>query len=76
MVDFRKKGFPVNIGSLADGNIKGCLNDFVSEDRSFALAARINGNVKSAFPDGPPLGEDGSVLLRSGKKKYCLVVAR
>ena len=39
----------------------GLLNDFASEDRSFALAARINGNVQSAFPDGPPLDEDGSV---------------
>jgi ABC-type uncharacterized transport system involved in gliding motility auxiliary subunit len=30
---------------------------FKSEDKSFTLAARVRGNVKSAFPDGPPKEE-------------------
>jgi ABC-type uncharacterized transport system involved in gliding motility auxiliary subunit len=30
------------------------LNEFVSENTSFTLAARINGNIKTAFPYGMP----------------------
>jgi ABC-type uncharacterized transport system involved in gliding motility auxiliary subunit len=30
------------------------LRAYKSEDRSFVLAARLHGPVKSAFPDGPP----------------------
>ena len=30
------------------------LREFKSQDRSYILAARVSGNVKSAFPDGPP----------------------
>ena len=39
----------------------GLLNDFVSEDASLVLAARLSGTVPSAFPDGPPREEDGSL---------------
>ncbi len=30
------------------------LRSYRPEDRTFALAARISGNIKTAFPDGPP----------------------
>ena len=30
------------------------IDKFESEDKSYTLAARISGDVKSAFPDGPP----------------------
>jgi ABC-type uncharacterized transport system involved in gliding motility auxiliary subunit len=30
------------------------LKEFRSQDRTYILAARVSGNVKSAFPDGPP----------------------
>ena len=33
------------------------FRSFKSEGRSFTLAARVRGQVKSAFPDGPPKGE-------------------
>jgi len=32
--------------------------DFVSTNSSYVVAARISGNVKSAFPDGPPPAAD------------------
>ncbi|MSO54736.1 MAG: ABC transporter [Rhodospirillales bacterium] len=31
------------------------INKFVSENRSFTIAARVRGNVKSAFPNGAPV---------------------
>jgi ABC-type uncharacterized transport system involved in gliding motility auxiliary subunit len=34
------------------------LRSYRSEDRTFTLAARISGNIKSAFPDGPPNDEE------------------
>ena len=34
------------------------LRDFKPQDRSYTLAARISGKVKSAFPDGPPKSDD------------------
>ena len=34
------------------------LKAFKSEDRSFVIAARISGRLKSAFPDGPPKKKD------------------
>ena len=30
------------------------IEQFEPEDKSYALAARVSGDVKSAFPDGPP----------------------
>jgi ABC-type uncharacterized transport system involved in gliding motility auxiliary subunit len=31
------------------------IRDFKSDDKSYVIAARITGKVKSAFPDGPPV---------------------
>jgi len=30
------------------------IKQFKSEDKSYAIAARVSGDVKSAYPDGPP----------------------
>ena len=30
------------------------IEQFKSEDKSYALAARVSGDIKTAFPDGPP----------------------
>lgn len=35
-------------------NPQALMDAFKSEDKQFTLAARFNGKVKSAFPDGPP----------------------
>ncbi|MBT4590326.1 MAG: ABC transporter [Rhodospirillaceae bacterium] len=35
-------------------NPEAILKQFKSENRSFTIAARFSGKVKSAFPDGPP----------------------
>jgi ABC-type uncharacterized transport system involved in gliding motility auxiliary subunit len=45
------------------------LKEFQPKDRTYILAARLSGSVKSAFPDGPPK-EDGkkSEPKRDGKK--------
>ena len=34
------------------------LRDFKPQDRSYTIAARVSGKVKSAFPDGPPKSDD------------------
>mgnify|MGYP001270727684 CR=1 FL=1 len=39
----------------------GLIDEFVSEERSFTMAARINGHVPSAFVSGPPLDPDGTL---------------
>lgn len=36
---------------------KGLLDRFEAEGEEFVLAARIQGKVKSAYPDGPPWGD-------------------
>ncbi len=33
---------------------EGVLDSFVNEDKEIVLAARVNGPVQSAYPDGPP----------------------
>lgn len=35
------------------------LEDFTPTGEEYVLAARVNGNLKSAFPDGPPESGDG-----------------
>ena len=50
----------------------GLLNRFKSEDRVFALAARLTGPVKSIYPDGPPwdpIKKDGSASGAAGSKE-------
>jgi ABC-type uncharacterized transport system involved in gliding motility auxiliary subunit len=37
----------------------GLLSKFKSENRRFAVAARLTGTVKSMYPDGPPWAESG-----------------
>ena len=44
--------FVTDIGSL--------LQNYTPAGEHFTLAARVTGNVKSAFPDGPAAGEAGS----------------
>lgn len=39
----------------------GLMNEFVSEGQSLTIATRLSGNVGTAFPDGPPRDDDGSV---------------
>ncbi len=34
------------------------LRDFKPQDKSYIIAARVSGKVKSAFPDGPPKSDD------------------
>jgi len=56
-------------GSLRDG--------FKPTGRRYALAARITGNVHSAFPDGPPPGvalTAGATALKASVKPLNLVV--
>ena len=33
------------------------IRDFKSDDKSYVIAARVTGKLKSAFPDGPPVEE-------------------
>lgn len=43
------------------------LRDFVPDEKSHVLAARIQGTIRSAFPDGAPAGEDeASAEISSG----------
>src|SRR6185437_15806297 len=35
-------------------DVVGLLNDFKPDDMRLTLAARVTGDVKTAFPDGPP----------------------
>ena len=39
---------------MGDPNPIRLINKFVSENQSFTMAARVRGNIKSAFPDGMP----------------------
>jgi len=46
------------------------IERFKSEDKSYALAARVSGDVKTAFPDGPPAevleaAEDAEALKKA-----------
>lgn len=49
LVDASKVRFQPNPATI--------LNDFKPENKSFVLAARISGQLNSAFPDGPPKDE-------------------
>jgi ABC-type uncharacterized transport system involved in gliding motility auxiliary subunit len=49
------------------------LDNFVSEDKQQTLAVRLNGKVKSAFPDGKPGAETDSDSLKEGDVNVILV---
>ena len=44
------------------------LRAFKPQDRSYTIAARISGKVKSAFPDGPPKSDDKDEKDAADKK--------
>lgn len=49
------------------------LRDFKSENKSFVVAGRVSGTLKSAFPDGPPKSKKGDKAKpdaeKAGKEK-------
>lgn len=45
------------------------LKQFKSQDRTYILAARVSGNVKSAFPDGPPKDDSKKADTKKDDKK-------
>lgn len=45
------------------------LNQFKSQDRTYILAARVSGTVKSAFPDGPPKDDSKKDDAKKDDKK-------
>lgn len=45
------------------------LKEFKSQDRSYILAARLSGTVKSAFPDGPPKSDEKKDEEKADDKK-------
>ena len=44
----------------------GLIRDFEASGEALTIAARVSGNFKSAFPDGPPPNEDGQVSQDAG----------
>jgi len=50
------------------------FRDFVPSGKREALAARIAGNVKSAFPDGPPSGQATEATLKASTAPIQVVV--
>jgi ABC-type uncharacterized transport system involved in gliding motility auxiliary subunit len=42
-------------GDMADPSV--LFDDFVSEERSFTIAARVRGVIETAFPEGRPIAE-------------------
>lgn len=46
------------LGYLPDAT--GLLDDFKPTGERYTVAARVSGKLKSAYPDGPPAGEDGA----------------
>lgn len=50
LVDASKVRFQPNPAAI--------LKDFKSEDRTYTVAARVSGTLKSAFPDGPPAKDE------------------
>jgi ABC-type uncharacterized transport system involved in gliding motility auxiliary subunit len=53
----------------------GLLNSYRPGSKKLTLAARVTGPVKTAFPDGPPEGEDGDWLKESKEDINVIVVA-
>lgn len=45
------------------------LKEFKSQERTYILAARISGTVKSAFPDGPPKDDSKKADAKKDDKK-------
>ena len=73
LIDSKRMMFGADPASL--------LNDFVSDNKQWTLAARLSGNIKTAFPEGKPADESDkkssseadSAQLKQGKINAILV---
>ena len=52
------------------------LRQFKSQDKTYILAARLSGTVKSAFPNGPPKGYPTKDAKKDGKKDETAVALK
>ena len=72
-----RQSMPVSAEGLDKPDPEGLLREFKSADRSYTFAARVQGTLKTAFPDGPPEGAEvpAQVLKESAVPANLIVVA-
>ena len=72
-----KQAMLINPEGLDKPDPEGLLREFKSADQSFAFAARVQGTLRTAFPDGPPQGAEvpKEVLKASAVPANLILVA-
>lgn len=77
LISSSKQSMLVSTEGLDKPDPASLLRDFKRSDESYALAARVQGTLKTAFPDGPPEGAEApaQVLKESAAPANLILVA-